>query len=214
MDHTGTISLERLYVCGGSAGLFGVIEFDGNPPSFEQLCIANGDPYRKDASHQPRTELPPPTGDCPTAFELCYCCASVVIRTGSKFSRFFCGYCGNAAQALFDRAGSPLIPLGRHSVTNGIGLTGAAANDPDQLAAFVAATKGLAARIDRLKAWQRLVVADHIDSISPGASHVTARAYGAYVEEFAASPPEMFRQLVRYFGIPDGVISEHGQEDS
>lgn len=211
------VSTDHLYVCSGSGGLFGPFAFDAGPPTHEQRCHAKDDAYRQEPWHQRRTDLPEAIDDSPVVLSLCLCCASTLIASGSKFSSFFCHDCDASAKELRDIAGFPLIPLGRHSLTNGLGLTGATAADPDKVAAFVSASKELFARIDRLDVWRRGVVADFVDAISPGASHVHAAAYLAFTAQQAPPKTELFRQLCRYFGVDAEALrrpASHEQEES
>ena len=57
------------------------------------------------------------------AAELCRCCASRVIRTGSKWSAFFCDVCKRHVVAYNGGTGWNVIPIGRHSMMNGVALS-------------------------------------------------------------------------------------------
>jgi hypothetical protein len=54
------------------------------------------------------------------AYETCYCCGLEVIQTGSRWSTFFCRDCRKAIRKFNDSVGTCVIPLGRHSMMNGI----------------------------------------------------------------------------------------------
>lgn len=195
------VSINDLYICAGSASLFGALGYDGGPLIHEQRCRYVSCPYREGSWHRPRTALREPYGDFLEAIELCYCCASVVIASGSKFSSFFCGDCRTAVSRLRDALGIAAIPFGRHSLMNGASLSGAGARDPRQLNAFASAVQRSFNRIDRLCTWQRVVVADRVAAMHPDATYVPAAAYAAFAEGNALSKPEMFQQLCGYFEI-------------
>ena len=196
------VSIDHLYICAGSAGLFGALGYDGGPPIQEQRCRYVDCPYREERWHRPKTELPEPFGDFPEAIELCHCCASAVIPSGSKFSSFFCDDCRAAVMRLTSALGTAAIPLGRHSLMNGVTLAGgAAARDPLRVKSFALAVQHSFNRIDRLWSWQRTVVADHIAAMQLDARCVPASAYLAFTASDALPKRELFRQLCRYFGI-------------
>jgi hypothetical protein len=54
---------------------------------------------------------------------LCECCSMVVLRSGSKWSVWFCDVCKHRVSELNDSVGGCLIPIGRHSLMNGVGVT-------------------------------------------------------------------------------------------
>ena len=60
-------------------------------------------------------------GDFNTYAELCRCCGLVLLRSGSRFSIWFCTQCLEAIKALNRSAGRSLVPIGRHSFMNGVG---------------------------------------------------------------------------------------------
>lgn len=200
---TSTPSADHLRVCGGSAGLFGPIAYGDDAPSREQRCRWSECPYRDEPWHQPQTSLPEPAGDFPTEVELCYCCVAELIPSGSRFSSFFCDDCRERVVALRDDAGRVIIPLGRHSMMNGIGIEGGGTRDEGRLAEFAAATTAFFGSIDRLCAWQRGVAADRIASSWPGARHVGVAEYLAAAGAGAGGKEEMFRQVCRFFGLRD-----------
>lgn len=53
-------------------------------------------------------------------YELCWCCGLEIIPSGSKFSSFYCRDCKARIWYLNQKLGQCLIPLGRHSVMNGV----------------------------------------------------------------------------------------------
>lgn len=192
-------SAEHLNLCAGSGDLFGPVGYDGAPPIHEQRCRWIACPYRDERWHRPQTGLREPFGDFPTALELCYCCASELISSGSKFSSFFCDPCRAAVTGLKDSVGRTVIPLGRHSIMNGLSLNGPALRDPRIVAAFASATKNSFDRMDRLFTWRRGVLTDHIAAMCQDARHVPAVEYSAFTAIHAAPKAEMFRQLCKYF---------------
>jgi len=198
---TETPSSERLYVCTGSGESFGLLSYEGGPPTHEQRCLNSKCPYREEAWHRPQTDLPHPPGHSPTELELCYCCASEIIQSGPRWSSFFCEPCRVAVVGLKNDLGFPPIPLGRHSIMNGLALTATAARDPRQAAAFVTATRSLFDRSHLLCDWRRVVIADRGAAMHRDTPYVSVPAYLAFSYRHALPKAEMFRQLCRYFGV-------------
>lgn len=70
--------------------------------------------------------------------ELCNVCGLETIRGGSRWHRLLCTRCMRDVQDLNRAAGRLVVPIGIHSIMNGIGVKGTDAQDPDKLAAFTA----------------------------------------------------------------------------
>jgi hypothetical protein len=56
-----------------------------------------------------------PGYDFPTATELCRCCGCQLVRSGSKYSFWFCDPCLELVRGFNDQVASYVIPVGRHS---------------------------------------------------------------------------------------------------
>jgi hypothetical protein len=63
--------------------------------------------------------------------ELCRCCAAECVSSGSKWSLFFCEDCKMRVVAHNQGAGRCVIPIGRHSIMNGVFLSRADASNAD-----------------------------------------------------------------------------------
>ncbi len=198
---TASPSIERLNVCTGSGELFGLLPSADGTRAYEQRFRQHDCAWRSEPWHQPRAEMPQPPGDFPTALELCYCCASNVIPSGSKFSSFFCDACRTNIVRLRDAVGSAVIPLGRHSLMNGIALHGPDAGNRLRITSFAAANSQSSNRIGRLFEWRRLVIAERVSSMHANAAFVSAPEYLAFATTLAPAPCEMFRQLCRFFNV-------------
>ena len=55
---------------------------------------------------------------------LCECCSMMVLRSGSRWSVWFCEACKGRVDELNRTAGGCVIPIGRHSLMNGVGVSG------------------------------------------------------------------------------------------
>ncbi|HVA10428.1 MAG TPA: hypothetical protein VNG12_27250, partial [Acidimicrobiales bacterium] len=58
------------------------------------------------------------------AAELCRCCGLVLLPSGSRWSVWFCPPCTRLARSFNEQLGRCVIPIGRHSLMNGVGLKG------------------------------------------------------------------------------------------
>jgi hypothetical protein len=63
-----------------------------------------------------------PGFDFNTVVELCYGCGIEPIRSGSRWSIFFCSDCVDRAVAINRKHGQWIVPMGRHSIMHGAGL--------------------------------------------------------------------------------------------
>ncbi|MBI3266938.1 MAG: hypothetical protein HYZ67_07810 [Chlamydiae bacterium] len=53
---------------------------------------------------------------------LCYCCGAELLKSGSRWSVWFCEACKKRVLEFNQEMGTSVIPIGRHSLMNGIGL--------------------------------------------------------------------------------------------
>jgi hypothetical protein len=126
------------------------------------------------------------------AIELCRCCAAATVKSGSRWSPFFCQAC-DAHVRSYDRiAGHAAIPVGRHTAMNGILLDGGQATNPRAMAAFQTAMADLFGRVTRLVRWHRDRVRAGVRAM-PGDDPVVP--LDAYLARARARPEER-RELV------------------
>lgn len=197
-DNRTTLDVSDMSICTSSARLFGPFSYAGGAHTHEQRCLYPDCEQRLAAWHAPSTGLPEPVADFPEAVELCHCCARTLIRSGSKFSSFFCGECRERVIALNRSYGLSVVPLGRHSLMNGFLLRGGA--DAGETEAFVSGVRGVFSRIDRLEIWRRTLVHDNVAAMSKQTPYVAAPEYVAFNLEHGLPKVELFRQLCRFFG--------------
>ncbi|HWW53634.1 MAG TPA: hypothetical protein VNY84_07690 [Acidimicrobiales bacterium] len=60
-----------------------------------------------------------PGYDFNQAWELCHCCGAEVLKSGSRWSLWFCEECNARVLAFNEVAGPRVIPIGRHTMMNG-----------------------------------------------------------------------------------------------
>jgi hypothetical protein len=119
---------ETMLICTTCGGLFG-------PAPLGQRCACDRTP-----------QAPWPGYDFNEQIRLCDCCGRFLLPSGRRWSIWFCGPCKERVILLNQEFGFPLIPLGRHSLVNGLGLSGGPGRTPpsdDQIERFAEALGGL-----------------------------------------------------------------------
>jgi len=74
------------------------------------------------ASEEGRRAQRPWGGDFNAAVELCNCCGAVALSSGSRWSPLLCDRCFARVRTLNEVAGRCVVPVGRHSLMNGVSL--------------------------------------------------------------------------------------------
>jgi hypothetical protein len=98
----------RLSVCYTCGRLSGDVLLKGNLLVHQQChCCANAEDGRW------------PGYDFNIVAELCRCCGQVLLKSGNKFSVWFCDHCKENVCLLNGRLGRYAIPIGRHSLHGG-----------------------------------------------------------------------------------------------
>ncbi len=139
-------------ICPGCFKLRGQLEVRGlSPGSFRQRCRCEG----VDEERWPRFDF-----NC--FLELCHCCGIEPIRSGSRWSLFFCEECKGGVLSVNRALGRWVIPIGRHTAMHGLLVHGNEPFDPQVAERFAGAMRGLFAGIDHLDNWARSVVQENL----------------------------------------------------
>ena len=111
---------------------------------------------------------PWPDCDVSRALDLCLVCARGTAGGTSRWSWLACGRCRAVETALRDWLGIRVLPLGRHSLMNGVGVRSTASSE--QAAAFAVRFEGLGLGWSRLDDWgtaEARRLADALDEPGP-----------------------------------------------
>jgi hypothetical protein len=139
-----------------------------------------------------------PGFDHNTVAELCRCCGLEVVKSGSKWSVWFCRECLDRVKDLNAGAGRCVVPIGRHSLMNGVfykpvedGVNPAALTAfSDQLHTFFGA-------VVATEDWRRRVVRANLAAINLGeALSVPVGGYCRRVRAAGLSKEAAFAALV------------------
>lgn len=103
----------------------------------------------------------PRVGDHNTAVELCRCCGLELLNSGSKWSVWFCGSCLERISKMNQDAGRCLVPIGRHSLMNGVFRGRPKAKH--RVVAFANEVQALFNRIGGTESWARAAVRMNLD---------------------------------------------------
>ncbi len=129
--------------CGRVRGKWRALERPG-APAYEQGCpcvAGDGEPW--------------PGFDFKTAVELCHVCGAEALPSGSRWSPYCCDACKERVKQLNLHYGTCIIPIGRHSLMNGVAYGADVAHAGATPAQFAEDLHGLFGRSDRLLAWRK-----------------------------------------------------------
>jgi hypothetical protein len=135
------------------------------------------------------------------AAELCRCCASRVIGCGSKWSVFFCDVCKRQVVAYNGAAGRKAIPIGRHSMMNGVALNAGDAGKTSARRVFAHDLSEVFDRIDRLERFHRTQVRRIVSSIETRGSTVPVPHYIEHATRSLPSGEAVFAAIVTGIGV-------------
>lgn len=131
--------------------------------------------------------------------ELCYCCGAEVLRSGSRWSVWFCSDCKARVDAVHRRTGGTVIPIGRHSLMAGVGLSGAAAKQPDAIEALLDGLESLSVGIDLLHSWASKVVAENLRACGfRKGQEVSVLEYVDAIDELPVDKAQTFKRMQGY----------------
>jgi hypothetical protein len=144
-----------------------------------------------------------PGFDFNIAVELCYCCGQVPLRSGSKFSVWFCDACKEQVRLLNARLGQYAVAIGRHSMMGGFGLNGGA--PPADVVVFCEEWNGVLTSMRSLHHWKRRVVFDVLaERWDDPPGDVPIPDYLARCTPSEAETMRRFRDMMGYLSRPAG----------
>lgn len=182
------------------------IPYDVGPTDIQQKCLcrrSTDDPrwVFQDGPHRVSYDYNEHT-------TLCHCCVAEKLRSGSKWSVWFCDQCKQRVIGLNRRVGLSVIPIGRHSLMHGVGLTGKSTGP--EVHAFTRQLKSLFGRMDDLFEWRRIRFAFNAARLGD-AWHGDVEL-DPYLEAVSSSrDPELskakaFEALCEHFDVPIGLL--------
>lgn len=143
---------------------------------------------------------------------LCHCCMREPLRSGSRWSVWFCEACKQRVLALNRRIGLSVIPIGRHSLMNGIGLPVDSATDRAEVASFATGLTSFFERINDLYEWTRvklhtnLLRADLLWAGPPGLDEYLMAVRAEKHPQL--SKEQSFKDLCEFMEVPRALLEE------
>jgi hypothetical protein len=132
--------------------------------------------------------------------ELCRCCARELLRSGSRFSVWFCARCAPMVRELNAQAGRCVIPIGRHTIMNGVGTKPAREWHREDIEDFFTGAQGLFHAIERLEGWVPVIVRAQCEHIAGGAGdQFTLGRYLDLVAERGIASAEAFELMLGWW---------------
>ena len=179
----------RFVVCGTCGWLRGPWGRYVGELEFEQRCDCHD-------AEEPDERWP--GFDHNTVAELCRCCGLEVVKSGSKWSVWFCRECLDRVKDLNTGAGRCVVPIGRHSLMNGVFYKPAQSGvNPAALSAFSDQLHAFFGAVDATEAWRRRVVRANLAAINLGeALSVPVDRYCRRVRAAGLSKEAAFAALV------------------
>jgi hypothetical protein len=183
----GEVPAGRLLICRRCRLLKGPVP--GRTDGAHQLCGCTPVEVRR---AQPRWG-----GDHNTYAELCRCCGLVLLRSGSRWSVWFCRQCKEAVVVLNRSAGRCLIPVGRHSLMNGVAANAAQLCSDLGAIAFTDQLMTFFMTMDGLETWASTIVQRNLTSLGFDIERDSRLAdYLDAVKSSSLSPTTAFEALV------------------
>jgi hypothetical protein len=166
-------------------------ELRGEIDGWHHLCGCECEAYRAVGRQVPHR------GDLSITAELCRCCAIELIGSGSRWSSFYCEECKDRVFALNRAARRCVIPVGRHSLMNGV-FYKAGHHDmtPAEATAFSDQVTTFLDQADATGRWARRRTARNIDAVGlADRGNVPLRAYLRLARRFGLSKEDAFNDM-------------------
>ena len=201
-DPINDIDFTRIWICKQCCELAGPWSYRSEAVSYRQKC-------RCERSAEPDEERWP-RFDFNKIFELCNCCGAELLRSGSKFSIWFCDQCKEYVRQLHARTGRYLIPIGRHSFMSGFGVGTPTIALPARLSEiqsehierFVRRFRSAFDKMKRLIEWSRMGVKHNLIEMSLfGPETVMLTEYLAALKAYNRTKEDAFHEMCTFFEL-------------
>jgi hypothetical protein len=189
----------RLLICGQCYELKGPVP--GRSDGAQQLCSCS--------PMEVHCAQPTWGSDHNTYAELCRCCGLVLLKSGSKWSLWFCSPCKDVVQDLNQAAGRCVIPIGRHSLMNNVAARTTQLQSKVAVVAYVDQLRSLFVNMEDLYTWASTVVQRNLAALN-----LDAEADGAlsdYLDEIKGSSLTQAAAFETLAAVAHGGDRKHGR---
>ena len=135
--------------------------------------------------------------DCPSGLHLCWICARTVAGGESRYSWEACEKC-RAANSSLERKLGLKVPLGRHSVMNGVSIPIQKKVEPDDPS--LVEMVGFIKKIGDLSEWGKNLTKVLYESV-PAWAGLTHVSLEGWEKKFPSTSKASFEALQRYWGL-------------
>jgi hypothetical protein len=172
------------------------------PPGSRQLCDCEIAQLRTRGQ-----EVPTYGHDLHEAAELCRCCGVDLVLSGSRWAKWFCPECFGRLKVLNEAAGTCVVPIGRHSIMNGVFLKANKDRGPEALNAFADQLLAFFRESGGIQAWGREVVRHNVRTLDLGTAGPIALCTYLLVAQrcLALTKEAAFRRLEAKTGVGKGT---------
>ena len=184
---------EDMRLCPDCGEISGFLRYAQGGPFKLQTCSCRDLPVRPEDAEDFRRFF---RLDFPSAVTLCACCGQILMKNGSRFSPFCCEGCRKFIMAYNSLKGVVVVPMGRHSMMNGLQLSGRDADDPETIFNFVEGMNSLVARMELLDEWKKVIIADNFRRLG----HPKDWDMGLY-DYLDAMPEDWFSFYMAFLGL-------------
>lgn len=108
------VGYSKIKICSVCYDLYGFWNYNDDPTVFYQKCDCQ--PKKGDIKWETKWGV----FDFNEVVTLCYCCGQELLKSGSKFSVWFCDECKKRIMEFNSQFKMAIIPIGRHSFMAGI----------------------------------------------------------------------------------------------
>jgi len=175
---------EQMEICRVCLGLRGPFYDDFNGCERVQRCAC-----------EPK-EAPWNAFDYNQRAALCRCCAAEVVRSGSRWSAFFCRACQQRVVAYDRSVGEVVIPIGRHSIMNANILRLKDAQKRQRVERLVGGLLDVSDRTQRIGEHWRAVVSSTLGSMPEPSGALLVPMYIAHAHVLNVDRVAIFARLV------------------
>ena len=204
MDVLGGVSVCGVSVCGPCGDAVGRAP-DRRDLSAEIIQLGSC-PAHREGPTEPWTGY-----DYNRFVELCRCCGAVPLRSGSRWSVWFCPTCRAEVDLLNSRLGRYIVPIGRHSLHGGRLLSAHQIADPIVVQDFLNSWAGVGDAMTRLGEWARIAVRSNVERITGQEDAVLPITEYCRQARDLIDPAERFREMCVHFAPPQDI--DHTKEE-
>jgi len=154
-----------------------------------------------------------PSYDYNRFVELCRCCGTVPLRSGSRWSVWFCPECREQVDLLNLRLGRYAIPIGRHSIHAGRLLSIEKAAEPVALHAFLEGMNAASDAMGVLGKWAHEVIRLNLRAIREDDDSVVPINPYCLAARRYVDPSDRFREMCAWLA-GQGRESQHEEDGS